>query len=194
MDLTGIPYEKSVKHCCGRCEGFYSPKSSRHGSIDSAYFGTTLPHLLLVYPALISLKDGEVPSNLICYVFLSKNVSNILGPWPPNGTGLATARVNRASCPISRNRVCDTELRCWGGSRKPDFLWCNIWWECVPQIPEDQIRLSRGGPRFTLSRNQPDHVEGNTARKKCYLLPTAVAQLQARGYDDDDLANCKELL
>jgi len=66
VGLTDIPYEKSVKLYCGRCEDLYSPKSSRHGSIDGAYFGTTFPHLLfLVYPTLIPLKDGELPSNPI---------------------------------------------------------------------------------------------------------------------------------
>ena len=156
-------------------------KSPRCGSIDGAYFGSTLIHLFLVYPILISLKDGELPSNLICYIFLSKNIRNILRPWPPNGTVSAMARVNTASAyPISRNRVCDTKWRCRGGSRKPNFLWCNIWWKCVPQVSEDQIGLDRGGPWFTLSRNQPYHIQDKTARKGCYLLPVAVAQLQAR--------------
>ncbi|KAH9481893.1 Casein kinase II subunit beta-2 [Psilocybe cubensis] len=60
VGLTDIPYEKSVKLFCGRCEDLYSPKSSRHGSIDGAYFGTTFPHLLfLVYPTLIPSKDGD---------------------------------------------------------------------------------------------------------------------------------------
>lgn len=59
MGLTDIPYEKSVKLYCGRCEDLYSPKSSRHGSIDGAYFGTTFPHLLfLVYPTLLPPKTG----------------------------------------------------------------------------------------------------------------------------------------
>lgn len=59
VGLTDIPYEKSVKLYCGRCEDIYSPKSSRHGSIDGAYFGTTFPHLLfLVYPGLIPAKSG----------------------------------------------------------------------------------------------------------------------------------------
>jgi len=63
VGLTDIPYEKSVKLFCGRCEDLYSPKSSRHGSIDGAYFGTTFPHLLyLVYPTLIPAKDGDNPT------------------------------------------------------------------------------------------------------------------------------------
>ncbi|KAF7311865.1 Casein kinase II subunit beta [Mycena indigotica] len=59
VGIVDIPYEKSVKLFCGRCEDLYSPKSSRHGSIDGAYFGTTFPHLLfLVYPAIIPPKVG----------------------------------------------------------------------------------------------------------------------------------------
>ncbi|KAG6901711.1 hypothetical protein C0995_008873 [Termitomyces sp. Mi166 len=60
VGLTDVPYEKSVKLYCGRCEDLYSPKSTRHGSIDGAYFGTTFPHLLfLVYPSLIPPKSGQ---------------------------------------------------------------------------------------------------------------------------------------
>jgi casein kinase II subunit beta len=63
VGLTDAPYEKSVKLFCGRCEDIYSPKSSRHGSIDGAYFGTSFPHLLfLVYPTLIPPKIG--PSDI----------------------------------------------------------------------------------------------------------------------------------
>ncbi|KAI0956518.1 hypothetical protein AcV7_006900 [Taiwanofungus camphoratus] len=61
VGLTDVPYEKSVKLYCARCEDIYSPKSSRHGSIDGAYFGTSFPHLLfLVYPSLIPPKSGPV--------------------------------------------------------------------------------------------------------------------------------------
>jgi casein kinase II subunit beta len=62
VGLTDAPYEKSVKLYCARCEDIYSPKSSRHGSIDGAYFGTTFPHLLfLVYPYLLPHKGANAP-------------------------------------------------------------------------------------------------------------------------------------
>ncbi|KAF7323731.1 Casein kinase II subunit beta [Mycena kentingensis (nom. inval.)] len=48
VGLIDTPFEKSVKLFCGRCEDLYSPKSSRHGAIDGAYFGTTFPHLLFL--------------------------------------------------------------------------------------------------------------------------------------------------
>lgn len=61
VGLTDVAYEKSVKLYCGRCEDIYSPKSSRHGSIDGAYFGTSFPHLLFMcYPALIPTKNGPM--------------------------------------------------------------------------------------------------------------------------------------
>lgn len=61
VGLTDVAYEKSVKLYCGRCEDIYSPKSSRHGSIDGAYFGTSFPHLLFMcYPALIPTKSGPI--------------------------------------------------------------------------------------------------------------------------------------
>lgn len=62
IGLTDIPYEKAVKLYCPRCEDLYSPKSSRHGSIDGAYFGTTFPHILfMVYPTMIPMKAPDIP-------------------------------------------------------------------------------------------------------------------------------------
>ncbi|KAJ7868071.1 casein kinase II, regulatory subunit, partial [Mycena olivaceomarginata] len=59
VGLVDVPFERTVKLYCGRCEDLYSPNSSRHGSIDGAYFGTTFPHLLyLMCPALIPPKTG----------------------------------------------------------------------------------------------------------------------------------------
>jgi casein kinase II subunit beta len=43
----------TVKLYCPKCEDIYNPKSSRHGSIDGAYFGTSFHSILFqVYPAL----------------------------------------------------------------------------------------------------------------------------------------------
>jgi casein kinase II subunit beta len=46
-----LPRRFSVNVFCPRCQELYYPKSSRQGSMDGAYFGTTFPHLfLLTYP------------------------------------------------------------------------------------------------------------------------------------------------
>lgn len=43
----------TVKLYCPKCEDIYNPKSSRHASIDGAYFGTSFHSILFqVYPAL----------------------------------------------------------------------------------------------------------------------------------------------
>lgn len=58
VGLSDVPYQKAVKLYCQRCEDIYSPKSTRHGQIDGAYFGSTFPHMLLmVYPNLIVPKS-----------------------------------------------------------------------------------------------------------------------------------------
>lgn len=58
MGLSDVPYQKSVKLYCARCEDIYNPKSSRHAQIDGAYFGTSFHNILFqVYPALIPQKS-----------------------------------------------------------------------------------------------------------------------------------------
>jgi casein kinase II subunit beta len=60
MGLSDVPNFKPVKLYCGRCEDAYNPKSSRHASIDGAYFGTSFHNILFqVYPALIPAKSAE---------------------------------------------------------------------------------------------------------------------------------------
>ncbi|EMR09556.1 hypothetical protein PNEG_02143 [Pneumocystis murina B123] len=60
VGLSDIPYSSSVKLYCPKCEDIYTPKSSRHVTIDGAYFGTTFPHIMLqVYPYLIPHKSQE---------------------------------------------------------------------------------------------------------------------------------------
>ncbi|GAA6005826.1 hypothetical protein JCM11491_004024 [Sporobolomyces phaffii] len=58
LGLSDVPYQKAVKLYCPRCEDLYSPKSSRHGSIDGAYFGSTFAHMLfMVFPGMIPSKS-----------------------------------------------------------------------------------------------------------------------------------------
>jgi casein kinase II subunit beta len=62
VGLADAPYQKAVKLYCPRCEDLYSPKGSRHGNIDGAYFGTTFPHMLfMVYPHMVPSKGPPVP-------------------------------------------------------------------------------------------------------------------------------------
>ncbi|KAL2172395.1 hypothetical protein VTG60DRAFT_5670 [Thermothelomyces hinnuleus] len=60
MGLSDVPNLKPVKLYCARCEDMYNPKSSRHASIDGAYFGTSFHNILFqVYPGLIPTKSAE---------------------------------------------------------------------------------------------------------------------------------------
>ncbi|KAJ1657997.1 casein kinase 2 regulatory subunit [Dispira simplex] len=54
VGLTDIPGKQSVKLYCCCCEDIYNPKSTRHAAVDGAYFGTSLPHMILqVYVSLV---------------------------------------------------------------------------------------------------------------------------------------------
>ncbi|KAL8760462.1 MAG: hypothetical protein Q9184_003360 [Pyrenodesmia sp. 2 TL-2023] len=58
--LYDTPARGSVKLYCAKCEDVYNPKSSRHASIDGAYFGTSFTNILFqVYPALMPEKSKE---------------------------------------------------------------------------------------------------------------------------------------
>lgn len=51
------PGQSHVKLYCAKCEDIYNPKSSRHNSIDGAYFGTSFHNILFqVYPAMVPAK------------------------------------------------------------------------------------------------------------------------------------------
>ncbi|KAK7532629.1 casein kinase II beta subunit [Phyllosticta citricarpa] len=53
MGQSDISNTSPVKLYCARCEDLYNPKSSRHASIDGAYFGTSFHNILFqVYPAM----------------------------------------------------------------------------------------------------------------------------------------------
>ncbi|TFK98169.1 casein kinase II, regulatory subunit [Pterulicium gracile] len=76
LGLTDLPYEKSVKLFCARCEDIYSPKSTRHGSIDGAYFGTTFAHLMgIVWGSLGCVPKGgggDVMGNVVRVVEMAR--------------------------------------------------------------------------------------------------------------------------
>lgn len=60
MGLADVPNLKPVKLWCARCEDMYNPKSSRHATIDGAYFGTSFHNILFqVYPSLVPTKSVE---------------------------------------------------------------------------------------------------------------------------------------
>lgn len=45
---SDVVRESSVKLFCPKCEDIYYPRSSRHKTLDGAFWGTTFPHLLLL--------------------------------------------------------------------------------------------------------------------------------------------------
>ncbi|SHO78494.1 Similar to S.cerevisiae protein CKB2 (Beta' regulatory subunit of casein kinase 2 (CK2)) [Malassezia sympodialis ATCC 42132] len=62
VGLSDIPFQSPVRLYCPRCEDLYRPKSSRHCAIDGAFFGSSLPHMLLmVYPHMIPTKTTVIP-------------------------------------------------------------------------------------------------------------------------------------
>lgn len=66
LGLSDLPFQKAVKLYCPRCEDIYSPKSSRHGTIDGAFFGSSFPHLLfMVFPHLLPSKSPSSQSSFL---------------------------------------------------------------------------------------------------------------------------------
>ncbi|KKK16336.1 hypothetical protein P175DRAFT_0529560 [Aspergillus ochraceoroseus IBT 24754] len=58
MGQHDIANMSTVRLYCSKCEDIYNPKSSRHASIDGAYFGSSFPSMLFqVYPALLPEKS-----------------------------------------------------------------------------------------------------------------------------------------
>ncbi|XP_076944922.1 casein kinase II subunit beta-1-like [Bidens hawaiensis] len=62
-----IPRSSTVKIYCSKCEDIYYPRSKYQGNIDSAYFGTTFPHLFLMTYG--HLKPQKATQNYVPRVF-----------------------------------------------------------------------------------------------------------------------------
>jgi casein kinase II subunit beta len=58
MGQHDTPNISAVKLYCAKCEDLYNPKSSRHSTIDGAYFGTSFHNILFqVYPNMMPPKS-----------------------------------------------------------------------------------------------------------------------------------------
>lgn len=58
MGQNDTPNISAVKLYCAKCEDLYNPKSTRHASIDGAYFGTSFHNILFqVYPGMLPAKS-----------------------------------------------------------------------------------------------------------------------------------------
>jgi casein kinase II subunit beta len=58
MGQHDTPNVSAVKLYCAKCEDMYNPKSTRHASIDGAYFGTSFHNILFqVYPNIMPAKS-----------------------------------------------------------------------------------------------------------------------------------------
>lgn len=61
VGLSDKPGVASVKLYCPNCEDLYNPKSSRHASIDGAFFGTSFPAMFLqTFPNLVPTHNVEM--------------------------------------------------------------------------------------------------------------------------------------
>lgn len=61
IGLSDTPRVSPVKLYCSNCEDIYNPKSSRHSSIDGAFFGTSFPAMFLTsYPQLIPVHSLSI--------------------------------------------------------------------------------------------------------------------------------------
>lgn len=57
MGQHDVAKTSNVKLYCAKCEDIYNPKSSRHNTIDGAFFGTSFHNILFqVYPTLLPKK------------------------------------------------------------------------------------------------------------------------------------------
>lgn len=61
---SDIVRESSVKLFCPKCSDIFYPRSSRHKSLDGAFWGTTFPHLLML---TLAETAGPIPKPVQSY-------------------------------------------------------------------------------------------------------------------------------
>lgn len=57
VGTADLPRQSTVKIFCPKCQEIYCPRTKYQSNVDGAYFGTTLPHLLLM--TMPSLRPAE---------------------------------------------------------------------------------------------------------------------------------------
>lgn len=104
MGLSDVPYQKSVKLFCARCEDIYNPKSSRHAQIDGAYFGASFHNVLFqVYPALIPQKSRKRYEPKI--FGFRVHASAALARWQSEDRGEMRARLKDAGVAVDAGKL-----------------------------------------------------------------------------------------
>lgn len=119
VGLSDLPYQSPVKLFCPRCEDLYNPKSSRHGSIDGAYFGTSFPHMLfMVYPHMVPVKSAGLPigsqgASKQSYGGVSADIlhQRALALEQSNSLGTVLPTLEEASSETAANLPSDTRAR-----------------------------------------------------------------------------------
>ena len=130
IGLTDTAYEKAVKLYCPRCEDLYSPKSSRHGSIDGAYFGTTFPHILfMVYPTMVPMKapDG-VQSSRDRDPRNEKGAPSGIGTAPSAAVALKAERYRPTVFGFQVNEI--AKLQRWQDAMRDRYVYFLFFWNC----------------------------------------------------------------
>lgn len=88
--------ESSVKVFCPKCEDIFYPRSSRHKSLDGAFWGTSLPHLLL-----LTMAESHPPIARP----IQKYVPRIFGFRVRKPAAAEESAEPPASAPVSSNRT-----------------------------------------------------------------------------------------
>eukprot|EP00301_Raphidiophrys_heterophryoidea_P002778 c11287_g1_i1.p1 GENE.c11287_g1_i1~~c11287_g1_i1.p1 ORF type:complete len:314 (+),score=102.86 c11287_g1_i1:44-985(+) len=106
VGLSDIPCSNTIKIYCSKCQDIYYPKSSNHGSIDGAYFGTSFPHLFLqTYPELVGSEPTQkyVPRIFGFRVHNPAKQQHQQAAGSINNTSTNTTSTNKSGGPIAES-------------------------------------------------------------------------------------------